>query len=214
MTSSLHIIKPIIKQLFGLLLAITFIHGCNDPSIGTKKYDLDCPKLLPQVEFTDQQGSYSVKVPLSWSKQILEPIDSAEISSVFFSDSLSALDENNRFIRFQAFGITRYIGSHASFEEEHQNATKEFLDSNPNARLIGQGFTDLLSHDAYFIETEENTDMGRANSMMFLIKADNSDFEYFILNSSVYGEYDADFELCQMINVLKSFKIIDQDDKC
>lgn len=197
------------KPFLILVLAAVLTNACNNSRTGLERYELDCSVEMDLNKFMMNNRSYSIEVPSSWEIQILEPANSNEISTVIFNDTISELYDNGKFVQLKILVITNYIGKYKSLEEENKNSLKGFQDLYPNSEIIEKGSTNIFSEDAYYVEFRESTDMGNANTIMFLVKDNQKNDEYFVLNSTIYGDNISDLEVCEMLNILRTFNTTD-----
>ena len=196
------------RYLFQLAVFILIaLLGCNSSDSGMEKFSLNCPQLATEKEFVGPDKGYTVKVPMGWMNQHMEPVGDGELNTVVFSDSLAEMDSNGEFKSFHVLGITRVRGEYPDLEKEHEITLLAFSESNPTIHFIGKGKTALLNYDACYTEIEEDSDMGPYHSMMFLIKSETKELEYYVLNATVYGKKETGFKLCQMLDVLKTFEM-------
>ena len=104
-------------------------------------------------------------------------------------------------------GIISYVGNSNDLSEEFKYSSEIFERSFREIKIIDKGFTDILMYDSYFLEYEEETFEGTSRHMTFIIQSKKSKNEYYIIDSSFWGTENVSFELCQHLEILKSFKL-------
>jgi hypothetical protein len=193
-------------KVYVLLFSILLI-SCKQSQDGLKKYELDCPKIHSEKSYNHFSNKFSIDFPNTWFDISNPLVDSSIVNVLFSTDTISELDKSKKIINHQMIGIITFKGNSNNLSDEFEYSAKIFERDYKSIKVIDKGFTNILKYDSYFLEYEEDTPEGMSRHITFLIQSNKLKNEYYIIDSSIWGNNDANFELCQHLEILKSFKL-------